>query len=163
MATTGNLDDKPPRVDDDLEAHAGTHSSSDGCADGTELDEKSLGEYELLDRFITRGGHQPDEEIAEEHERIPWWKFWKSSAPEDEAPVSNKPPPEWLAADIRQGINSADVETRRKRFGWNELTAEKENQLAKFFSFFQGPILYGELCSSAAAIVALWSQAMFAD
>lgn len=144
MATTGYHDDKPPRLEDDVEANAAHQSSNGGYGGTSELDEKSLGEYERLDRYITNGGHQPDEHVAEEHKPVPWWKFWKSGAQDDEAPVSNKPPSEWLEADIRQGISSADVETRRKRFGWNELTAEKENQLAKFFSFFQGPILYGE-------------------
>jgi H+-transporting ATPase len=147
MATAGHQDAAPRlALHPDVEAQGAgaTHSSSDGYGGKTELDENSLGEYELLDRYITRGGHQPEEELVEEHEHIPWWKFWKSGPEEDVAPESNKPPPEWLAADIRQGVNSSDVEMRRKRFGWNELTAEKENQLAKFLSFFQGPILYGE-------------------
>lgn len=132
---------------EDVEAGtADQQSSSDGYGGHTLDDnEKGLGEYELLDRFITRGGHAPQEEVQEEHEHVPWWKFWKSSDLDDQTPVSNKPPPEWLEADIRQGITSAEVEERRKRYGWNELTAEKENQLAKFMSFFQGPILYGEL------------------
>lgn len=132
------------RHDDDVEASAADQSSSDGLGGHTLDEEKGLGEYELLDRFITRGGHQPDEHVHDAPEHIPWWKFWKSSDVEDDTPVSSKPPPEWLEADIRQGITSADVTERRKRFGWNELTAEKENQLAKFMSFFQGPILYGE-------------------
>ncbi|KAJ4389008.1 hypothetical protein N0V93_006470 [Gnomoniopsis smithogilvyi] len=131
------------RHDDDVEAGTADQSSSDGFGGHTLDDnEKGLGEYELLDRFITRGGHAPQEEAQEEHEHVPWWKFWKSSDLGDEAPVSNKPPPEWLEADIRQGISSNDVTERRKRYGFNELTAEKENQLAKFMSFFQGPILY---------------------
>lgn len=133
------------RREDDIEAGAADQSSSDGFG-GHTLDEsdKGLGEYELLDRFITRGGHQPQDEVNEAPEHVPWWKFWKSSSVDDIAPVGNKPPPEWLEADIRQGISSADVTERRRRYGWNELTAEKENQLAKFMSFFQGPILYGE-------------------
>lgn len=133
------------RHEDDVEAGTADQSSSDGFGGHTLDDhEKGLGEYELLDRFITRGGQAPQEEVQEEREHVPWWKFWKSSDLEDEAPVSNKPPPAWLEADIRQGITSADVTERRKRYGFNELTAEKENQLAKFMSFFQGPILYGE-------------------
>lgn len=52
-------------------------------------------------------------------------------------------PPEWLEADIKQGITNADVEARRKRFGWNEITTEKENLFLKFLGFFTGPILYG--------------------
>lgn len=53
-------------------------------------------------------------------------------------------PDEWLMTDIRDGLSSEDVETRRRRTGFNELAAEKQNLLAKFMSYFQGPILYGE-------------------
>ena len=53
-------------------------------------------------------------------------------------------PDEWLNADIKQGINDSDVEARRKRFGFNELSSEKENLFIKFLMFFTGPILYGE-------------------
>ncbi|CAN8096165.1 unnamed protein product [Discula destructiva] len=133
--------DQPPHLEDDVEATAAGHSSSDGYG-GQTLDDKSLGEYELLDRYITHGGHQKQEEVEEEQKPPSWWKLFFSSDQEDQGPVHNKPPPEWLEADIRQGISSQDVESRRKRFGWNELTAEKENQIAKFMSFFQGPILY---------------------
>jgi len=52
-------------------------------------------------------------------------------------------PDEWLQADIKQGISSHEVESRRKRFGWNEITTEKENLFIKFLMFFTGPILYG--------------------
>lgn len=147
--------DKAPRLSDDVEAQAAGHStvehtdhapmdlsSTEGHHD---LDEKNLGEYERLDRYITNGGHARQESVVDEDEHIPAWKFWKSStALRDAAPVSNKPPPDWLETDIRRGITSHDVEHRRKRFGYNELTAEKVNQFAKFMSFFQGPILYGK-------------------
>jgi hypothetical protein len=53
-------------------------------------------------------------------------------------------PEEWLNADIKQGISNSDVEHRRKRFGWNEITTEKENLFIKFLMFFTGPILYGK-------------------
>lgn len=152
-----------PRLDVDVEDHAAHHqgatasnsNSSDGLGNGDakDMDEKSMGEYELLDRYITRGGHPSQEAVAEEREHIPKWQFWRHGGDEhdDSAPTSNKPPPEWLEADIRQGISSQDVETRRKRFGWNELTAEKENQFRKFLSFFQGPILYGEFVTPGSA------------
>ena len=54
-------------------------------------------------------------------------------------------PEDMLQADIKQGISNNDVETRRKRFGWNEITTEKENLFIKFLSFFTGPILYSKL------------------
>ena len=53
-------------------------------------------------------------------------------------------PEEWLEADIKQGISNSDVETRRKRFGWNEISTDKENLFIKFLMFFTGPVLYGK-------------------
>lgn len=109
-----------------------------------------LPEYEALDRFITRydaSGHQLGEgEVVEEKEKVPgFWKLFFTGDDGSSHADSNLVPPEaWLETDIRTGITSHDVEERRRRFGWNELMAEKENQLAKFMGFFQGPILYGE-------------------
>lgn len=52
-------------------------------------------------------------------------------------------PEEWLNTDIKQGLTSAEVEERRKKAGWNELTTERENMFLKFLGYFRGPILYG--------------------
>lgn len=71
---------------------------------------------------------------------LQFWKSGKEGATEETGVV----PEEWLTADIKQGISSHDVETRRKRFGWNEISTEKENMFLKFLSFFTGPILYGK-------------------
>jgi H+-transporting ATPase len=57
-------------------------------------------------------------------------------------------PEELLCTDIRQGITTSEVESRRKRFGFNEITTEKENLLKKFLGFFNGPILWGKLFSA---------------
>lgn len=51
-------------------------------------------------------------------------------------------PEEWLDSDIKQGLNNTDVEHRRKQFGWNEISTEKENLFIKFLMFFTGPVLY---------------------
>ena len=69
-------------------------------------------------------------------------QFWakKEAASEEDGVV----PEEWLNADIKQGIGNSEVESRRKRFGWNEITTEKENLFIKFLMFFTGPILYGK-------------------
>jgi len=53
-------------------------------------------------------------------------------------------PEEWLEADIKQGLTNAEVESRRKRFGFNEITTDKENLFIKFLMFFTGPVLYGK-------------------
>lgn len=73
-------------------------------------------------------------------------QFWKKGPKEGEGVANDDGhvPDEWLEADIKQGISAHDVETRRKRFGWNELVSEKENMFLKFLGFFRGPILYGK-------------------
>ena len=53
-------------------------------------------------------------------------------------------PEEWLEADIKQGLTTAQVEERRRRCGFNEISTEKENLFIKFLMFFTGPILYGK-------------------
>ncbi|KAI0019741.1 hypothetical protein F4780DRAFT_793030 [Xylariomycetidae sp. FL0641] len=111
-----------------------------------------LGEYEALDRYITNFDAERRASMASmagSHKRKKprkWWQFWKAKEEEVEVaqpsgPVG-KPPDSWLETDIRHGIASSEVEGRRKRFGWNELTAEKENMLAKILGYFTGPILY---------------------
>lgn len=52
-------------------------------------------------------------------------------------------PEEWLNTDIKLGLTSHEVEERRRKTGFNELTTEKENMLVKFIGYFRGPILYG--------------------
>ncbi|ROW09334.1 hypothetical protein VPNG_05839 [Cytospora leucostoma] len=121
-------------------------AATNGGAHHDEIDD--LPEYEALDRFITRfdaSGHQLGEgEAVEEKEKTPgFWKlFFTGDDGSSHADQNLVPPEAWLETDIRTGITSHDVDERRRRFGWNELMAEKENQLAKFMGFFQGPILY---------------------
>ena len=52
-------------------------------------------------------------------------------------------PDDWLTTDMKQGLSNSDVEARRRKTGWNELTTEKENLFLKFIGFFKGPVLYG--------------------
>ena len=81
--------------------------------------------------------------VEEQKKKAPWWKFGlgkKKSDVDDEFEV----PDEWLETDIKKGISGGEVEGRRRKTGFNELTSEKENLFIKFLSYFQGPILYGE-------------------
>ena len=72
-------------------------------------------------------------------------QFWRSGNSEQATDKdAGVVPAEWLEADIKQGLSNSDVESRRKRFGWNEITTEKENLFIKFLSFFTGPVLYGK-------------------
>lgn len=110
-----------------------------------------LGEYEKLDRFITNYDLERRASMAtgssRSRKKPKWWQFWKSSAGEPAAaphPTERgKPPEAWLETDIRNGLTDAEVGERRARFGWNELTAEKDNMFQKVLGYFQGPILYG--------------------
>lgn len=133
---------------DDVEASAADRTDGGLRHD---VDYSELPEYEALDRFITRydaSGHQNEaEEEANKKKKAPsLLKLLFSSDLEVEQNQNLVPPDAWLETDMRQGISDHDVEERRRRFGWNELTAEKENQLRKFMGFFQGPIIYGK-CS----------------
>lgn len=79
--------------------------------------------------------------VEEQRKKAPWWKFGlgkKKSDVDDEFEV----PDEWLETDIKKGIAGNEVEGRRRKTGFNELTSEKENLFLKFLSYFQGPILY---------------------
>jgi magnesium-transporting ATPase (P-type) len=44
-------------------------------------------------------------------------------------------PEEWLATDIKTGLTSAEVENRRRKTGFNELTTEKENMFLKVWIY----------------------------
>jgi len=78
-----------------------------------------------------------------------WYAPWKTKTvkydrqgeviPSDTAKVT---PEDWLETDVSQGLTDGQVEERRKIMGWNELESHKENLFLKFFTFFQGPILY---------------------
>jgi H+-transporting ATPase len=137
------------RDDDHIKfpGHLPTPRPSHGRASG------DLPEYEALDRYITNYDAERRASMVSSAEkgrkRKKWWQFWKSSPAEhdDEHPVKDegKAPDSWLNAHIKEGIPSSVVEERRKRFGWNELTAEKEDMLEKIFGYFRGPILYSLL------------------
>lgn len=114
-------------------------------------DTENLSEYVALDRYISTfredGGRPSDEDPNAKARRIPWWKFWKSAPPEteEERPEDKDIfPDSWLDSDIHAGIPDTEIDARRRRMGWNELTSEKENPVMKFLSYFTGPILYGE-------------------
>ncbi|KAJ6256596.1 hypothetical protein Dda_8461 [Drechslerella dactyloides] len=70
----------------------------------------------------------------------------------DEVGASARPVPEdLLKTDTRVGLTTAEVDTRRKRYGLNQMKEEKENLVLKFFMYFVGPI---QFVMEAAAILA---------
>ena len=110
---------------------------------------EKLEEYAALVKYIStyREGRRksiasaPEDEDSEKKSK--WWKPWTwfTKKQADEAFVV---PDDWIETDIKKGLSSGDIEPRRRKAGWNELTTEKENMFIKFLMYFTGPILYGE-------------------
>lgn len=127
---------------------AGGEDDFDGGAVGGGNDE-----YSNLIRYIStyRDGRRKStislgskaEDMQDE--KVPGWKFWarkpKSQSSGDD---TFQAPEEWMNTQLREGLTEGEVENRRKKAGWNELTTEKENMFLKFLGYFQGPILYGQ-------------------
>jgi H+-transporting ATPase len=111
--------------------------------------EEELGEYGDLVRYIsitrTRRASTVSgvDDVGTPKKKHFWQK--KSAGPGGDGFDT---PDEWLTTDMKQGLQSLEVENRRKKTGWNELTTEKENLFLKFLGFFTGPILYGLFLSS---------------
>jgi H+-transporting ATPase len=106
-----------------------------------------LEEYTNLVRYISTYRDvraTTNEEVADEEaepKRKAWWAFWRSNEAGPDG--GYEIPEDWLNTDLK-GLTSADVELRRKKTGYNELSDIKENLFLKFIGFFQGPVLYGK-------------------
>lgn len=85
------------------------------------------------------------EEEGEIQERRMWYAPWKKRKFRVRKIERGAFPDDWLMTDIHHGLSDSDVETRRKRAGFNELAAEKRNWFAQVLGYFRGPILYGTL------------------
>lgn len=76
----------------------------------------------------------PHAEVAEEEEeepkKKPWWKGG-GAAGTGKKFSDFVTPTDWLNTEMRDGLNTMEVERRRKSSGWNELSAEKENMVCK--------------------------------
>ncbi|KAI4257766.1 MAG: hypothetical protein L6R42_005471, partial [Xanthoria sp. 1 TBL-2021] len=141
-------------IEFDLENGLGGEKKGDGTASQRghsiyDVNQFDTGdEYQNLVRYISnyREGRRksvasisPDDDAVKK----PWWKFWaKKGAAPGMDPNTFEVPDDWLYTDLKQGLASNELENRRKRAGWNELSTEKENMFLKFLSYFTGPILY---------------------
>lgn len=110
----------------------------DGKIDGDkEIDEKPLkksiseGEDEeididaLINDLESDDGYEPEE------------------ADDEPSTIGGPQVPEsMLGTDTASGLNDQEVLQRRKIYGLNQMKAEKENMIKKFFMFFVGPIQF---------------------
>lgn len=100
-------------------------------------DDAELGEYDGLVRYISKyqdgrrgslhGGVEGD---AEEKPKKRW--FWQGAG--KAAGEGFETPEEWLKTDMKRGLSTHDVENRRKKAGWNELTTEKVREVDSIIS-----------------------------
>jgi H+-transporting ATPase len=109
---------------------------------------EDLGEYGNLVKYISnyRDGRRGSTSGASTYDDAPkkkWYQFGKKGGLGGDGMFDT--PEDWLTTDWKQGLSAHEVESRRKKTGWNELTTEKENLFLKFLGFFTGPILYGTI------------------
>jgi H+-transporting ATPase len=106
-----------------------------------------MGEYGNLVKYISNyrdgrrasiGGGSSLADLDDKPRK--WYQFGKKKGGAD---GNFDTPEEWLQTDWKKGLSTTEVEARRKKTGFNELTTEKENLFIKFLSYFTGPILYG--------------------
>jgi H+-transporting ATPase len=108
---------------------------------------EGMDEYTALQNYITLYRDQrPAEGLQEAAVKRPkWWQIWKPEPKVQPGAEGVTVPADWLDTDIRAGLTSHDVDNRRKRYGWNEITTEKTNLFKQFLGYFTGPVLYGKL------------------
>ena len=77
--------------------------------------------------------------MDDEAVKRPWWAPWRGRGKKGAAAAGGvfEVPDDWLDTELRQGLSNTDVENRRKKTGWNELTTEKENMYALQFNVGQ--------------------------
>jgi len=95
-----------------------------------------------IDTYRDPRAEVEEEEETEDARKKPWWAFWRAGGT-SKSLSDFVTPDDWLRTHVSVGLDDGEVERRRKRSGWNELTTEKENMFLKFLGFFRGPILYG--------------------
>lgn len=115
--------------------------------------QRTEGEYADLIRYIStyrdrRFSKAPSVSNADEADATVQKKgFFTKLLGKTSASGLYEVPEEWLKTDIHRGLDSLEIENRRKKTGFNELQTEKENMLLKFIGYFRGPVLYG-MCPS---------------
>jgi H+-transporting ATPase len=108
----------------------------------------NLDEYGKLVKYVStfRDANAEAQDEGDFVEKRVWYAPWKKRKVHIKKleGETGKFPDEWTLTDIREGLSSEEIPRRRRAAGWNELSSEKENPIAKILSYFRGPILYGE-------------------
>jgi H+-transporting ATPase len=108
----------------------------------------NLDEYGKLVKYVStfRDANAEAQDEGDFVEKRVWYAPWKKRKVHIKKLEGEfgKFPEEWTLTDIREGLSSEEIPRRRQRAGWNELSSERENPIAKVLSYFRGPILYGE-------------------
>jgi len=121
---------------------------------------EGMDEYTALQKYILFYRDTRTNPHAEpSQKKKAWWQFWKSGSPTAAVPIQDAGavPDDYLNTELRTGLTSSDVEQRRKRYGFNEISSEKTNLLKQFIGYFTGPILYVmELAALLAAGLQDW-------
>lgn len=140
----------PEKVPNDVERQNGDANETAewrNRVDARPNEDEDLEEYAGLVKYIStyRDGRRQSSVAQgqdQEQKKVPWYTPWKrgkkTDAGEFEIPI------EWLDTDMSSGLKDTDIEHRRKKHGWNELTSEQTNLFIQFLSYFTGPILYGK-------------------
>lgn len=111
------------QFDEKVGHHNGSHPVNEKAGVEDEDDEDMDA---LIDDLESQDGHAED---AEEEE-------------ETEAGGARPVAEDLLQTDTRIGLTEAEVSTRRKKYGLNQMKEEKENLILKFLGYFIGPIQF---------------------
>ncbi|QDS76869.1 plasma membrane H+-ATPase [Venturia effusa] len=122
---------------------------------GSELNEKS--DYGTSEKRNVIEDEEEDEDMDALIEELESQDANIEDEEEEEAVAgaARNVPEELLQTSTRDGLTSAEVLQRRKKFGMNQMKEEKENLILKFLGFFIGPI---QFVMEAAAVLAAGLQ-----
>ena len=113
---------------------------------GTDVPSGQLDEKKEYD--APKGGVVEEEEEDEDMDALIEELESQDHAIEEEEEEGAQPgaartvPEELLQTSTRDGLTSAEVLQRRKKYGLNQMKEEKENLVLKFLGFFIGPIQF---------------------
>lgn len=130
MADHGTLDEKRGH-----DIHPATHNPPPPKK--TEVDGEDEEDMDMDALIEELESHDPNADLEDE---------------EVVEPGGARPVPEdLLRTSTVTGLTDAEVQTRRKKYGLNQMKEEKENMILKFLSYFVGPI---QFVMEAAAVLA---------